>query len=137
MAGLPGLRPSLALANRVLTGRHEPTQRWRSELPSRGLRKRCTYDGALNYVFQRCTNLADHGSVGNEGRGPAVRDLSFACVQVPLKRLFHRDHLGFMQRETPGLFELLLQPRTKALDCTTMGDERGTTTLFNFSLTYP
>jgi hypothetical protein len=68
----------------------------RSELLSRGPRKRCANDGALTYVLQRCTNLADHGSIGNEGRGPAVRDLSFACVQVALKRLFRRDHLGFM-----------------------------------------
>jgi len=92
-------------------------------LLSRGPRKRCANDGALTYVLQRRTNLPDHGSVGKEGRGPAVRDLAFACVQVPLKRLFRRDHLGFMQREAPDLFELLPQPRTKALDCTTMGDE--------------
>lgn len=41
-----------------------------------------------------------------------------------------------MQRETSGLFELLLQLREKALDCTTMGDEWDTATLFDFSPAY-
>ena|SRR5215471_5933504 len=107
-----------------------------SELLSGRPRKRCTHDGALNFVLQHCTYLADRSCVGNEGHGRAVRDLPLACVQIALEGLFHCVHLGVMQCETPGLCDVLLQLRTKALDCTTMGNEWDIATPFNFSLAY-